>query len=65
MIRNHPARALCGELRRRGRNLEIHTLLGLKRGEWGVRQGPKLLPLSSMLRSKTIFPKALSFGFLI
>ena len=62
MIRNHPARVLCGELRRRGWYMNLHILLGLERG---VRQSPKLLPLSSMLRSKTIFPKALSFGFVI
>ena len=62
MIRNHPARVLCGELARRSVDMEINTLLGLER--W-VRQSPKLLPLSSMLRSRTIFPKALRIGFFI
>ncbi len=33
-------------------------------GTW-TRQSTKLLPLSSMLRSRTIFPKALRIGFFI
>ena len=61
MLRNPLARELCGELRRVGRNMEIHTLLGLERI---VRQNPKFLPLSLMLRSRTIAPKAQINGFL-